>query len=419
MKQREIIVSAAMLTGLVLGLVSGLMLFGGGGSRPPGDGSPADMGGGPPPALVRLGEVKMMPLQQRFEVVGRLREVQQTTVAAEVAGKVIRVPVDEGDVVAGGETVLAQIDGVWAKLDLAAAQADVEAATANLDQARRDMEQLEQLLRARSAKPKEVEDARSEVKTYTAELERAAARRDRARQEVERLQVIAPFDGIVTEKHVEVGQWVERGSGVIGMISHGRIDAVIDVPERYINQVEFDEQVEVVVEPLAMTVTGSVVAINPQGRNAARTFPVKIRLDDHDNTLKPGMSIRARVPMDKMADTLTVPRDAVIYTTQGSVVWAAIEQAAGMMGLPLPVQVLFSEDGRYAVESQPSAQGMSLQAGMQVVIEGAERLFPTQPLMTPGMQPAAHPGDSPDSPSRSTVPADQPEDAGDKQGRPT
>ena len=357
-----------------------------------------------PPAMVRFDKVQRQQLQQRFELIGRLQEVQKTIVAAEVAGKIVDVPVDEGSDVTGGASELARIDDVWAKLDLAVEQADVEAALANLDQAQRDLKQLEQLLRAQSAKPKEVEDARSEVKTYAAELERAIARRDRALQKVERLKVVAPFDGIVTRKLVENGQWVQQGSGVVEMISRGRIDAAIDVPERYINQVTMDKTVEVVVEPLQMILTGRIVAINPFGRNAARTFPVKVRLDDQNGLLKPGMSVLARVPMDKQQSQLTVPRDAVLYSTNGSVVWVAVPQGAGLIGLPMPVKVLFGENDRYAVLPLPSAQGIQIQDGMDVVIEGAERLFPTQPLVTPDMHMPA-PTDSEDHDGRSNEPS--------------
>ena len=74
------------------------------------------------PATVRVGVAETQKLRPRLAVIGRLREVRLATVAAEVEGKVLAVPVQEGDPVVGGQTVLAEIDGVWAGLDLARTQ---------------------------------------------------------------------------------------------------------------------------------------------------------------------------------------------------------------------------------------------------------------------------------------------------------
>ena len=72
--------------------------------------------GGPPPASVRVGLVEMQTLQDRVNVIGRLREVRRVTVTAEVEGKITNLAVDEGDTVEGGTTKIAQIDEVWANL---------------------------------------------------------------------------------------------------------------------------------------------------------------------------------------------------------------------------------------------------------------------------------------------------------------
>jgi len=333
----------------------------------------------------------MMTVQNHWDVVGRLREVRRAVVASEQEGRVVEVQVEEGDPIVANQTVLARIDDVWAKLDLqrsqadlATAQANVAEAQANVDQASRDFERLESLLIAQSARPKEVDDARTKVQAETARLQSAQAAVlsaqsavDRTREQVQRLTILAPFDGTVVRKMTEVGQWVTPGDGVAEVISRGKIDAMIDVSENLINQVTLGMELDVQVDALRKNFTGHVDAINPYGTNAARTFPVRVQLDDHDGTLKPGMSVTARVPTTQQMQAMTIPRDALTRTAMGNMVWIN----ANGVAMQTPVQVLFSVADRYVVQPVPGPGAGLLVDNASVVIEGAERIyFPGQPL---------------------------------------
>ncbi len=344
---------------------------------------------GPPPATVRLGVAKVETVQNQWDVVGRLQQVRQSVVASEVAGKIVELAVDQGDVVERGRTVLARVDDVWAKIAvstaeaaLAGAQADHLEAQARLAKSRSDMDKLEELLRTGVAKQREYDEARAVYEADEARVTAAAARirtaeaaLNRAQREMERLIIHAPFDGVVVRKMIEVGEWADVGAAIVEIVSHGSIDAVIDVPERLINNVEVGAAMEVYIEAIGQSVEGKIVAIVPQGMNASRTFPVKIRLSDQQGKLMSGMSVVARVPTTQQIQAVTVPRDAVLQTPRGPVVWAAVEGKA----VSIPVQVLFGHGGRYVVES---TSGVALTNDMPVVVEGGERIMmPGQPLM--------------------------------------
>lgn len=374
--------AAAAILGAVVG-IGAFMLFFMGGPPPEGAGGPPGDMGGIPPALVSLGVATNADLRDRFEVVGRLREIKRSTIAAEVEGKVLTLPVEEGDAVVGGQTVLAEIEGVWSRLALQAAEADVAARRAMVDQAQRDAQQLEELLSRGSAKPREVDDAKATLASEQAALEAAIAAQNRATEVVDRLKIIAPFDGAVVGKMTEVGQWVERGSAVMEVISAGRIDAVLDVPETLVNTITPGMKIVIEIDAIGVEVEGEVASITPSGANAARTFPVKVRIDDPTGRLRSGMSVTGRLPIGDAADRLTVPRDAVQFTTQGPVVWVAMPTADGQLpqALPAPVKAGFSIDGRMVVEPIGGPES-PLHPDARVVTEGAERLFPTQPLMT-------------------------------------
>jgi len=310
--------------------------------------------------------------------------------------------------------VLSKIDGVWAMFELRETEAQVAAAQATLDQSERDYKYLHTLQERGSAKLKEVDDAKSQVASDRAVLEAAIAIRDRAKERVARLAIVAPFDGAVVAKLVEPGQWVESGTAVAEMITTGSIDAQVFVPERYIGSMQVGQVVSVTIEPLSRRVTGPVTAIIPRATNAARTFPLKVRLDDQAGHLKSGMSVVAHLPICDALPRLIVPRDAVMFSGPDAVVWTAVtaadhaEENAGDSGdaggsggdampsaLPVAVKVLFSITDHYVV--QP-INGDILEVGAAVVIQGAERLIRNQSLIIDD------PADTPDTPDTSDTP---------------
>lgn len=348
---------------------------------------------GPPPARVRIATATVQTLQDHRDVIGRLEAVRFGPVAAEQPGKIIELAVDEGDVVVGGETVLARIDGVLTRVDLRRAQAELREAEAivvereaQLDRAGRDYERLKALSARDAADRKEVEDAMTDMQTADARLAAAhaavaagEARTNLISERIEKLTVRAPFDGVVTRKLVELGQWVGAGTGVVELVSTGPIDAVIDVPESLIQNVRRGQQVEVSIPALPTDIVGDVVAVIPRGANAARTFPVKVRLDNDDGRLLAGMSVVAHVVTRQSGEFLTVPRDAVQRSAESAVVWVAAGAPDQRIASRVQVRVLFGAGDRFAI--RPIGGDDQLGAGMDVVIEGAEGImFPGQPL---------------------------------------
>ncbi|MEM6554124.1 MAG: efflux RND transporter periplasmic adaptor subunit, partial [Planctomycetota bacterium] len=393
-----------LVAGLVLGLLGASVLgWGGGGAGEEAGGGGG--GGGAPPALVVLGEVRQEALVRPERVEGRLAAVKRSRVSAEIAGRVLEVPVEVGQRVTGGQTVLAEIDAVWAGLAVKEATARKQAAEARLQRNRVELAFLKQLATRDTGRQKELDDAAAEVAADEASVAAADAALARATEELERVTVLAPFDGYVVGKAAERGQWVEPGDAVVEVVSSGEIDAVIDVPESVVGKLGVGQAVEVTVGALrgvaatqpvesivtggdGWRVTGRVVAVNRDGGNAARTFEVKVRLENPGDVMKPGMSVTAGVEVGGDRQWLTVERDAVQFDEQGAQVWVSMpSEDGGMpMALPVPVEVVFGTGDRFAVEALPGRSAGLLFPGASVVTRGGERLFPTQALMVKGAE---------------------------------
>jgi len=365
----------------------------GAGSEALAQGEDAGEGKGPPPAGVRVGHVKRQALRERFSVVGELRAIRRAEVPAEQAGRLIEVPVEAGDPVEAGE-VLARVEPVWAELDLAdaraaklLAEAELAEAEADVELARIDRGYLEELAARDSAQPREVREARTELEASEARREAAAARLaaaeaelDRARTRVAKLEVVAPFAGAVVRRIQELGAWTEAGAPVFEVVSRGRIDAWLDVPQGLVDRVQVGRALGLRIDATGEHLEAPVHAIMPAGDRRARTFPVRIRLEDREGRLKPGMSVRAAVPLGDKKPQLTVPRDGLLREPGHGVVWVVSEGRAE----PVRVEVLFREGDRFAIR----AEGR-LEAGTPVVIEGAEGLRPGQAVRIVGEEAAA------------------------------
>lgn len=341
---------------------------------------------GPPPSQVKVAQVEQRTGQQRIQVIGRLQEIKRSLIASEVEGRVIELLTPAGRDVVGGETVIARVDPVWAELAIDQARADLAAAKATAQQSANDLASFERLAQRGSADPRELDNARAQAAADEARVLALEAALGLAQVARQRAEIIAPFDGVVSKKLTEKGQWLDPGSSVVEIISTGEIDAVIDVPEKHITSLKKGTPVQVTVEALNQTINGEVVAINRDGLNPARTYPVKVRFDDRDGLFKVGMSVTATIPVNESAEHLYVPRDAVQYADNGPQVWMSVvmpDSAPGSMpqGMPMDVSVLFGDGDYFAVRPEPKIRGMTLRPGMDVVVEGAERLWPTRPLI--------------------------------------
>ncbi len=357
--------------------------------------TPGAFAQGPPPAKVVLDGVRAERVQQRRSVTGELRAVRRSILAAEEEGLVIQLDVDAGDSVRAGD-VIARLDDELAQIELDRANAEVVTARAvvserkaNLERDERDVERIETAMNRGSVSPTELDRVRtaaasSEARLNEAESEVRRAEIDlrRAQKRVDDMVIVAPFDGRLVAKRTEVGQWVSRGDEIVELVELRRIEAWIDVPERFIGVMQSrladattPTTINVQVRALEEPVSGPVIAIVPDADPLSRLFPVRVLLENKGERLKPGMSATALVPTGEMRDAITIHKDAVLRDDAGSYVYFD----AGGMAMPARIEVEFAFDDRLVI--RPG----QLQPGMNIVVRGNERMFPTQPLNIIGM----------------------------------
>ncbi len=333
---------------------------------------------------VRADAVRLQEVERVRPVTGSIVSYRESLVAGEEDGLVQTAEFDEGDRVEAG-SVLAELNSDLLVLQLEESRADlrrneamIAEYEAELTLAEWDLQSLRDLSSQGAAKAKEIADVEAEVAIAAARVEVARMSVALAQAAVARIQrqvdgtvIRAPFDGYVVEKHVEVGQWVDRGGPIARIVEAGVVDALLDVPETSVDNITIGAELRIELTAVAADEIGRVRSIRQQGDARARTYPVRVTLNDHEGLIRPGMSVRGWVPVGGREERLTIHRDAVLRSDLGPYVYAV----RGEQVFPVNISIDGSAgDGRLILA------GESLQAGDLVVVEGNERLFPTAPV---------------------------------------
>lgn len=264
----------------------------------------------PAPSLAgrTLVEVRRIRVPAIESAVGAIRAVQQATISPEVLGKVVEVNMQAGQRVTKGD-VLLRLDDEDFKARLRQTQAQVAAAQATRDQAETEYRRILGLHQRDAAADIELQRADAAFKEAEARLEQARQAERAAAKSLSYTTIVSPFDGIVIDKHVEVGDTVAPGKVLATIHDPTRMQLIASVREALVGRLHVDQSLEVRIEALQKTCPGMVTEIVPQADAATRTFLVKVS-GPCDPDVKSGMFGRLMIPLDE-EEWLVIPRAAV------------------------------------------------------------------------------------------------------------
>ncbi|MEM1448842.1 MAG: efflux RND transporter periplasmic adaptor subunit [Planctomycetota bacterium] len=349
---------------------------------------------GPPPTPVRAVRAEVRSVVQRESVSGSLRTASDARLAARENGAVESFEVREGDVVKRGD-VLAQLDARRLQANRAmtvAMAAEAEATRirwdAEVEDAELDAAALEKARGGDAISERELRQARTRLKVSRANAQAAVKREEALAAElllldirVNDMTIRAPFDGVVVERHVEVGEWVVPGDAVVTLLSVSKLEVWLDVPQRLAERID-SSRTSMLISAGAdrLQVVATEPKVVPRIDPKSRMFSLVARIEGESaRGLSPGMSASAYLPVGKEQETLMLPKDALVYRPGGTgvmVVMGQDEGGASVNGVAalMPVTVMFETDRDVAIA--PGA----VRPGAAVIVEGNERLFPGTPV---------------------------------------
>lgn len=245
--------------------------------------------------------------------VGTLMPVRSVQIVPNAAGRVRAVNVESGQKVSQ--------DDVLIQLDDRAAQAAFADAEATLTEARQEYRRYQQLEDTNAAAESRLEEARGVFR-------RAEAAMMQAEADLEDRTVRAPFAGTLGVIDLEPGAFLTMQDPVTRLSDLTVIEATVTLPERYFEQVEIGQTLEVSTPTYPdKTFEGQVTLRAPEIALGTRSFEIRAQIDNHQDQLVGGMFANSRLILGSH-EGLAIPDDAIISEGLATYVYVVSENAA-------------------------------------------------------------------------------------------
>ena len=324
---------------------------------------------------VTVEPVRQQELAEQLEAVGTVKAVNIAVVAARIAGAVTNVPVKEGDRVRKGQ-LLATLEATETTAGAAAAQAGAEEAKRALDEAlaRKKLadatfQRYSRLFSEQAVTRQEFETRQTEQEVAAEGVARAESRLSQARSTAraattmaDYTRVVAPINGVVTNKAVDRGATVFPGVPLMTVEGEGEYRLEVQAPESIKQRIVVGQSVEVKLDGSDQTRSGRIVEVVPIVDPASRTFVTKIAVTGKG--LRTGGYGRAFFPAGTVKGLL-VPAGAIVDRGALTSLWVVDSKEIARMRLV--------KTGRRIGDRIEVLAGLS--DGERIVTKGVEKVI--------------------------------------------
>jgi multidrug efflux pump subunit AcrA (membrane-fusion protein) len=220
----------------------------------------------------------------------------------------------------------------------------------------------------------EFEKARSELQSRQARIQTIEADLLAAKAEVGRLQedladtvVRAPFDGVIGDRFVEIGDQVAPGQKLFTVLEISWVKVLARIPSEFIGRIEVGMVVEVTTRAYPKTIlNGTVIHVHPEADPKNRTFAVEVKVNNQVlPMILPGMFARVRFPITTLDKVLLIPRGVLFEDDRGTYLYVVDHPTKTARRRDLVLEHIGPEE---AVVKE------GLRAGETIVVRGHERL---------------------------------------------
>jgi RND family efflux transporter MFP subunit len=315
-------------------------------------------------------EYRIIPREYRLD--GIVEATNRTTVSAQTQGQVQEILYDVNDFVQK-DAVVVRLKDMEHRARVAQAAAELKSATATLEQAREEFERVEGLFGKELVSDSAMDQATADLKNAQARLESATAGLEQAQEQLEYTQIRAPYSGIVTHRHLEVGETASPGQPAMSGISLEELRVIVDVPQSVIPAVREGHAAHIYL-PDGSTVDAGKITVFPFADLGSNTFTVRLDLPANVGQLFPGMFVKTGFVTGEKEE-LVIPRGAVVYRSEVTGTYVVREGRVHFrqirlgrdLGDALVVLAGLTEGERVALD--PIAAGAALKAQAAAPVE--------------------------------------------------
>lgn len=319
----------------------------------------------PPAVALKAAAVELREVDLTTSAEALVEAVRQSTVSAQIAGRIVDLRFDVGDVVKKGE-VIVRIDERAATQALAASEAQVREAEAAARNARVSLERSRQLLAQKFVSQAAVDKAEADYKQAQARLAAMLAGAGAAATERSFATVVAPYSGVVSARHVELGEMAVPGKPLMTGFDPSSLRAVASVPQAQVAAIQASGKARLEIPSLERWIDVRQVTVMPAADPRTHTTRVRLELPEDLRGVYPGVFARAHFTVGR-APRLLVPRAAVfhrseltgVYVIEGKGVPRLRQIRLGTAGDEKAVEVLAGLKPGERVALEPVKAGMA------------------------------------------------------------
>jgi len=265
-------------------------------------------------------------VQHTLEAVGSFFPEDEVKVGAEVEGTIKKLSVDEGAIVKKGDLLL-EIDDEKFRLEVEESAAMLTEGLRKLDNARATLNRMTRLYKEGVIGEQNYDDTKTQTLLIEANVENIKARLNRFKKSLKDTRVMAPIDGVVSERKVSVGEYVKVGAELFKIVDSNPLKLAFTIPENSAGEIKIGQSVQV--QPRAFadkTFQGKIYFINPKVDIETRTVEVKAWVDNPEYTLKPGFYVNVKTLLEERK-SMVLPESSVLVREGKSLVMSVVNNA--------------------------------------------------------------------------------------------
>ncbi|MBL8519369.1 MAG: efflux RND transporter periplasmic adaptor subunit [Betaproteobacteria bacterium] len=324
---------------------------------------PAAAKGGPGAAGTPVEVTRATPtvLPSTITAIGSLKSDESVSIRPEVSGRISEILFREGQAVEQG--------AVLVRLDASVQRAEVQQAEANLSLAKTRLDRARDLFSKNFISAQARDEAESNFKVAQAAYDLSAAR-------LTKLEIRAPFSGLVGLRLVSIGDYIKDGQDIANLEGIDTLKVDFRVPEVYLKKVNVDQGLQVTLDALpGATFTGRVFAINPLVDAGGRAIVVRAVVKNTDKRLRPGMFARVRLLTDDKRETLALPEQSLVPSGDEFYVFKVVDGRA----VRTKVEIGQRQQGLVEIVGGLTAGEVIVTAGQIKIRDGAQVKVSTEP----------------------------------------
>lgn len=319
------------------------------------------------PIPVRTFKAARIEFTDLLPTLGTVRGQTEVELKFEVSGTVQAINFREGDLAKKGQE-LASVDNREAQLKVGYAESKQATAQAQLKLARKRLSVNEELFRIGAIIRPKLEESQIEVEQAETQVETAVKEAGLAEHDLGRTTLEAPMEGVIGTRQVEPGEYVTPQNVIATLMDVNSVYVELGIIERDIERIRLGQRVKVSVDSLPNTsFEGKVDNLAPVIEGKSRTLTAKVKVENTQGQLLPGMFARAEIAVFEKPNALVVPTSALKDTDGDGKFESVFVAAPGDKAALKPITV-----GYLTTDYAEVSQG--LDEGDQVITEARGNL---------------------------------------------